>query len=287
MKTETSALMQFLIAQLLFGFIPIVVRFGSGIGSFSLAFFRILITALALGAFFLLARQTFAPFKEERGRLLLFGAVHGFIILGYFLAIQHLSIANAVLLLYSASIWMVVFSWLLLKEKLTARTITALCIALAGVVLVLDPSQMFSFNNVLGSVAGLLAGVGFGWVYVASKQFKTYDKVSLTFWQNLIALPFLLPFLLFIPLQFKTADIGLLLILGVVCTALPFILIFKSLEKLSGQKAGVLILLDILFPVVFAILFFKELPSLMAILGGLLIIGGVLLVTLEKKQEKH
>ena len=158
------------IASLLFAFIPIIVRFDDGLGVYYLTFFRTFFAALFLGIFFIFAKRKLVPLKYEKGKLIFFGAIHGFIILGYFIAIKFLSIASAVLLLYSASIWMILFSYFILGEKINRRTLFALVVSIVGVVFVMSPQNFFIFESLVGSVAGLLGGIGFGLVYILSKK---------------------------------------------------------------------------------------------------------------------
>jgi drug/metabolite transporter (DMT)-like permease len=275
MKKEIEGYIQIVIASFLFGFIPIIVRFGNAIGPYNLSFFRILIAVISLFLFFILFKKfKLAPLKHEKGKLIFFGAIHGFIILGYFLAIQFLSIASAVLLLYSSAIWMVIFSHFILKEKITKLSLVALVVAVVGLLLVVSPKDFFIKESLIGSVSGILAGIGFGLVYVMSKTFKKYDKISLTFWQNLIALPFLLP-LIFIDIpRFSLNDVSLLILLGTVFTTLPFILVFKGFAKVKASNGAVFVLLDVIFPILFALLFFGEVPEIRVIIGGCLIILG-------------
>lgn len=286
MKNESLGYFQIIIAALLFGLIPIAVRFGENLGAYNLSFFRVFVAALCLGTFFLFSKKNLTPFKYNKGKLIFFGAIHGFIILGYFLAIQFLSIASAVLLLYSSSIWMIIFSYFILKEKISLGTWVALIIAFVGVIFVLSPQDFFMAESLIGSLAGLFAGMGMGLVYILSKTFTKYDKVSLTFWQNLIALPFLLPLLLVDIPSFTQLDILIAILLGSLFTVVPFILLFKGLEKVSGQKGGIVILLDMIFPILFGLVIFREIPSISVIVGGVLIIFGTLIITLRRAKEK-
>ena len=281
MDKKTVGLVEIIIASLLFGFIPLVVRYDTHLGPYNLAFFRVAVAALGIFLFLKIAKNyTLQPFKSEKIKLIFFGAIHGFIILGYFFAIKYLSIASAVLLLYSAAIWIVVFSWLILKEKITPRTIIGLIVAFIGLIIIVSPKEFFVNENIIGSIAGLLAGIGFGLVYVLSKTFKKYDKVSLTFWQNFFAIPFTIPLLLIdFPKVFTLTDAGLIILLSIFFTAIPFILVFRGFEKINAQKGGVVILLDIIFPILLGLLIFKEIPTVSNIIGGVLIIIGVVIVT--------
>jgi len=286
MKKENIGLTEIFFASLLFGLMPIIVRFGENLGAYNLSFFRILVAAICIFLFILFSRKLkLVPFKYEKKKLLLFGAIHGFIILGYFLAIQYLAIASAVFLLYSSSIWIVVFSYFILNEKVTKRTILALAIAFLGVIFVVSPQNFFLKESLVGSLAGLGAGIGMGLGYTLSKTFKKYDKVSLTFWQNLIAIPFVLP-LIFIDLpKFSTFDVGIILLLGSVFTAIPFILIYKGFGKINAQKGSIVIMLDIVFSVIFAWMIFNEVPTVLVIFGGVLIMVGTYIIATKKKEK--
>lgn len=287
MDKETVGLIEVFFASLLFGLLPIVIRFGENLGPYNLSFFRVLVASICVFLFIMFSKKIkLIPFKYEKKKLLLFGAIHGFIILGYFLAIQYLTIASAVLLLYSSSIWIVVFSHFIVKEKITKRTFIALAIAFFGVIFVVSPQNFFLKESLVGSLAGLGAGIGMGLVYTLSKTFKKYDKVSLTFWQNLIAIPFVLP-LLFIdsPKFSNTLDIGIILLLGSVFTAVPFILIYKGFGKIDAQKGSIVIMLDIVFSVIFAWMIFKESPTILVIIGGVLIMIGTYIITTKKKDS--
>ena len=155
-----------------------------------------------------------------------------------------------------------------------------LIVAFIGLIIIVSPKEFFVNENIIGSIAGLLAGIGFGLVYVLSKTFKKYDKVSLTFWQNFFAIPFTIPLLLIdFPKVFTLTDAGLIILLSIFFTAIPFILVFRGFEKINAQKGGVVILLDIIFPILLGLLIFKEIPTVSNIIGGVLIIIGVVIVT--------
>lgn len=280
MRKETIGLIEVFFASLLFGFMPIVVRFGKNLGPYNLSFFRVLVAAISIFLFVLFSKKlSLKPFKYERKKLILFGSLHGFIILGYFIAIKYLSIASAVLLLYSSSIWIVVFSYFILKEKIEKNTIFALAISFIGLIFIVSPQNFFLRESLIGSLGGLGAGIGMGLIYTLSKTFKKYDKVSLTFWQNLIAIPFVLPLLFLDFPKITYFDSGIIILLGTLFTAVPFILIFKGFGKIDAQKGSIVIMLDIIFSIIFAWIIFHEVPTKFSIIGGILILIGTYMIT--------
>lgn len=278
MKENKKGYIEIISASALFGIIPILVRFGSNLGPYNLSFFRILIATILIYLFVKISKKSITPLKYEKIKMFVFGGIHGFIILGFFLAIQFLTITSAILLLYSSSIWMMIFSWILLKEKINLYSIIALIISFTGIILVISPQSLFIQESLIGTIAGLLAGLGMGLVYTLSKTFKKYDKISLTFWQNLIAIPFLIPLLFLDFPKFTFLDSTIVLSIGILGT-MAFILVYIGLGKIKGQIGSILIMLDIIFASILAALIFQEIPNTITIIGGILIIIGTFIIT--------
>lgn len=282
MNQEKKGIFLIVLASVTLSVDPILVRYLQEFGVYNIVFFRVFFAALVILALAIVSKRVNLKLpKTEKLKLLIFGGLHGFIILGYFTAIIYLSIASAVLLLYSASIWMILFSALILKEKITKVSIISLIIAFSGVMMVLLPQDFQITTSLIGSVSALAAGVGFGLVYVLSKTFKTYDKVSLIFWQNLIAVPFIFP-LIFFKAPVLTFNITSILLIVSILSVTTFFLVYKGLALVPGQKASVLILLDIIFPIFTAFIFLQEAPTIQALIGGALIIFGSYLSSSQK-----
>lgn len=179
-------------------------------------------------------------------------------------------------------LWMALVSYFMLNEKITKRVLLALVISFIGLVLVLFPEGKFFSSNILGILSVLIAGFFAGLVYVMSKTFKTYDKFSLVFWQNIIATLFILPlFLINMPKRFSPIDSGLILIIGI-ATVIPFTLYYIALGKIKSCNAGVIMFLEGIIPIILTIAIFQEVPSLATFLGGILIFFGSYLTVTDK-----
>jgi drug/metabolite transporter (DMT)-like permease len=157
------------------------------------------------------------------------------------------------------------------------KVIVALIVSFVGIVILLAPTDFFVKKSLIGSVAGLFVGVFGGLVYVLSKTFKSYDKVSLTFWQNLIAVPFLIPLLFFQRPEISAFNIFWVIVIAL-CGALGFIFTFSGLKPTKASYSSILTLLNPVFTIVLAFFFFKEVPNLSELIGGILIFLGVYLV---------
>lgn len=117
-----------------------------------------------------------------------------------------------------------------------------------------------------------------GFIYAFSKTFKEYDGISLTFWQNLIATPFLIPLLLIESPSFTPYNIIIVLGIGIVGIS-SFVFLYSGLKLIKGQVGGVLTLLSILFTMLFGFLFFGEVLTQIQFIGAILIVLGCYIAT--------
>lgn len=81
---------------------------------------------------------------------------------GFFYAIGHIPLANAMVFTYSSPVFIPLVAWLFLKERITPLMMVAALIGLVGVVLVCKPNSAF-FNRIalIGIASSLLASIAF------------------------------------------------------------------------------------------------------------------------------
>ncbi len=281
MKEFNKAIFEISIAAILFGLIPIIVKF-SEIDSYVLAFGRIIFASIFLFIWISLSKTKVQPIKKDKLLFFLFGLFHALIILFFFIAIKLINTAIAVLLLYSGAIYLVVLSAIFLREKIEKITYISLIVSFIGLFLIFyTPDLKLNF---LGYLAGFSAGFFMSLVFLIGKKLtKSYDRMSMTFFQNLIALPLMLPLLFFAKFNWKFINLFTLIILGVFCTAIAFLLLYSGMKRVKGQKVGLLLLLEVVTPIILAFVFFREIPQLREIFGGILIlIGFILLIIFHK-----
>ena len=70
-----------------------------------------------------------------------------------------------------------------------------------------------------------------------------------------------------------------LLIIGIVCTGIAFLLFMDGIRKVKAQKIFIVTALEPLAGTLFALILLKEMPSLMTISGAILILFGVYWIT--------
>ncbi len=272
------------LAAIFFGTIGIFVR-AIHIDTGTTVFYRTLFGGLILLVLFLLrGRYSDLVPGEKKGQLLLMGFCMAITIFSYFTAIRATSFAVAILLLYTAPIFVAIMSPVFLKEKMTRVTVVAVALSVLGVLLIVNPfSLVFGSNYFAGIMFGLISGLFYGLETILSRYLRDYYSGYVqAIWLNAITALIFLPFALQIPLAVVREDILYLFLLGLIPTAFSFSLYFEGLSRVKASHGIIVLSLEPISGIIMAIAFLGESPTVFTLLGGAAIIASVLLVMRER-----
>ena len=243
--------------------------------AYAIAFFRVLFASLTLLPVVLLTRKPETMRAARSWRVML--SLGLLLALGWtllFHSMKLIAIANAVLLNYTAPIFVALLAPLFLKEKLEKSTLLALAISVAGIVVIsYQQNLQISHLNLLGVIFGLLAGLAYAGFIIASKRaLSSFSSQVVAFYSYSVASIFLLPFVIGTDFSPDLASWTLLLVLGVFNTGFAVTLYLKGLGMVKAQKAVVFTYLEPASAVVFGSLFLAQQPTPLMLVGGFLIL---------------
>ena len=243
--------------------------------AYAIAFFRVLFASLTLLPVVLLTRKPETMRAARSWRVML--SLGLLLALGWtllFHSMKLIAIANAVLLNYTAPIFVALLAPLFLKEKLEKSTLLALAISVAGIVVIsYQQNLQISHLNLLGVILGLLAGLAYAGFIIASKRaLSSFSSQVVAFYSYSVASIFLLPFVIGTDFSPDLASWTLLLVLGVFNTGFAVTLYLKGLGMVTAQKAVVFTYLEPASAVVFGFLFLAQQPTPLMLVGGFLIL---------------
>lgn len=284
-----AGLLLVLVSALGFGLIPIFALFAyrGRINVLTLLAIRFAVSATVLILYLLLRR------RRVLGQLR--GALPGLFLLGlcytlqsgfYFSAVRYISASLASILLYSYPAFVCLLAFLFEKERPTPRTLLALGISLAGVLLVLGSS--LGRINTIGVLLALGAAVVYSIYITAANRVlrKVEPLVSLTWVTVMTTVIYLAASLALGDLDFGFAPatwIWIALIIGV-STLLAIFAFFRGLELLGPSRAAIVSMTEPLFTIGAATLLFGERLGWQQIVGGILVLGGTVLVTTTRQR---
>jgi drug/metabolite transporter (DMT)-like permease len=182
--------------------------------------------------------------------------------------------ANAILLQYTAPLWLFLAGIFGLGERADRRGVVALIAGLAGIAVIVAGGWVGEQTPAI--LLALGAGVTFAGVILGLRAQRDASPVWLTVFNHLFCALVLLPFVLTSPLP-SWRQVGFLAIFGAFQMGLPYLLMTRGLRDVSSQEAGTLTLLEPLLNPMWAYLVApdKEKPNVYIFLGGALILFGL------------
>lgn len=208
----------------------------------------------------------------------------------YFRAIDGSSISIAVLLLYTAPVFVMLLSLILFGEKFTGRKMLALLATFCGCGLI---TGIFASKLALTAEAfafGLASGFGYALYSIFGKlALRRYSTLTITaytfYFATLGALPLADPQQLFTLLADWRAAAGALAI-ALICTVAPYLLYTRGLQDIDAGQASILATLEPLVAATIGIFVFGEEVTAAKILGMALILASIFILNTSKSAQK-
>lgn len=271
---------------ILFGITGIFVREIEGMGAGSILFYRSFFGfAVVLGYLVLFGGIRKVQLKQKKLHMLLLGVLNAITMFTYFSAIRQLGIPVAVLLLYTAPIYVALLSPLLLKERVTVLDMLALTLSISGILLAINPFNDYGItvprngDYVTGVFFGLVSGLSYGCSIMTMNYLKeSYSATEQIYWSTSVSLILLLPFGLSVSGPILLENLKLLIPLGAIAAALASLTYFRGLARLKAQTAAVISLLEPVSSICFCCMLLGEPLQTNTINGCLFILAGAALI---------
>lgn len=205
----------------------------------------------------------------------------------YFQSIKHTTIATAVVLLYTAPIYLTIFGRILYKEKISLTKIISLLLCFAGCFLTATGGDFKLLSiNFFGIIMGLGAGLTYAMCTILSKAIvNSYNPYTIIVYSFLFAWIFLIPFSNPLNIINYKMTLPLLLTLfafGLFPSALAYILYISGLSyNIESSKAGILCSLEIVVSILISFFIFNEPINVIKFIGIIFVLTSILLIQLN------
>lgn len=181
--------------------------------------------------------------------------------------------ANAILLQYTAPIYVALFGAWFLKEKTKVLDWIVIFIVLGGMGLFF--LDHLTINGILGNIVAAGSGVCFGFFAIFMRMQKDGSPIESVLLGNILTAVIGIPFM-FSSLP-TTQGFICLLIMGVVQLAIPYILYSIAIKHVTALEAILIPVLEPILNPVWVFLMIGETPGPWAIIGGSIVVIAVTL----------
>ena len=192
---------------------------------------------------------------------------------GYVFAMYNTTVANTNFIISTQVLFLAMFGYLFLKEKISTVTLTSIIFAITGVFLMIGNS--LSHGEMSGNIAAFSMPITFAILIMLVRKFPKVDMVPAQFVAGISCC--VVGFLLSDKIMISTHDIFLGFIAGFFQVGFGFIFITIGARTTPSAMVGVIMLSESILGPVWAFLFAAERPSLFTLIGGAIILFSVLL----------
>lgn len=182
------------------------------------------------------------------------------------------SAANAILLQYTAPVWVALLSAWLLGEPARRADWVTIAVALCGMSLFFKDS--LTMGHALGDALGLASGMSFAAMTVALRRQKSGSAVESIILGNVLAFVIGLPWIVQAPLLPASGWLALLL-LGTLQLGFSYWLYARAIRHVTALEAVLIPIIEPVLNPVWVLIFLHERPTFWALVGGSIVIVAV------------
>ena len=186
----------------------------------------------------------------------------------FIVSIQNTNVANTLVMVAMAPMLSAVLSIFFLNEKPDKKTIIAILITFFSVVYIFYDSV--KIGNFFGDIFGLITALGLAFNAIIIRYAKNRNLVPAAVIGKLFVAIFAIFFVE--NLRLGGIDLYVIPIMGVMCVAIPFVLITIAPRFITAAEVNLFFLLETIIGPIWVWMVIKEQPSIETISGGLIII---------------
>ena len=253
----------------------LIVKSFDGATLWQILFWRSLFFSLTVLVFLVISygKKTFSAFYESGLPGFFGGIILSFGFCGYVFAMYNTTVANTNFIISLQILFLAIFGYFFLKEKISAVTLTSIILAISGVFLMVGNS--LTPGELSGNLAAFMMPITFAILIIIVRKFPTVDMVPAQFVAGISSC--LIGFLMSNKLMISSHDIFLGFLAGFFQIGFGFIFITIGARSTPSAMVGIIMLSESVLGPIWAFLFVSERPSMFGLLGGAIILLAVLI----------
>jgi len=204
----------------------------------------------------------------------------GFI--AYIVSMTQTTVANVLFIISTQTIWLAIFGYLFLKEKISLKTFFSIILAMIGIAVMIGGS--LDTGSLFGNLVALFIPINFAFLILLIRKFAKLDLVPALFYGGVIII--VVGFFMSKTIIVTPHDLLVTFILGTFQHAFGFICIVVGARSTPSVTVGLLMLSETLLGPFWVWLFLNEIPPMSVFIGGSIIFAAVIFKTLETKKYK-
>ena len=253
----------------------LIVKSFHGANLWQILFWRSIFFILVVSIFLILTyrKKFFTAFVSSGIPGLIGGLILSTGFCGYVFAMYNTTVANTNFIIQTQTIFLALFGYLFLKEKISKLTLVSIILAISGIILMIGTS--LSPGQMSGNIAAFIMPISFAILILIVRKYPTVDMVPLQLIAGIFAM--LIGYLVAGKIMISFYDIFLGFLAGFFQLGFGFILITIGARRTPSALVGIIMLTEAVLGPMWAWIFINEQPPFMVLIGGSVVIIAVLL----------
>ena len=226
-------------------------------------------------------RDTIVVIKKSGLPAVVAGLFLSLSFVAYIVAMSKTSVANVVFIISTQTIFLAIFGYLFLREKINFKGFVAITLALVGIVVMIGDSV--NQGTLFGNIVAFAIPINFTILVMIIRKFPKLDMVPAIFYSGIFS--GLYGLFLSNSMHFSANDLLMGFLLGVPQLAFGFICVTIGTKTTPAVTVGLLMLLETIFAPIWVWIFLNETPPISVFTGGAIIIFAVILKSFDKSKK--
>ena len=215
------------------------------------------------------------------------GVIGGIILsigfVSYVFAMYETTVANTNFIIQTQTLFLAIFGYIFLKEKVSKLTIFCILIAISGIFLMLGST--ISPGQMTGNLVAFLMPISFAVLILIVRKFPEVDMIPLQLVAGIFAM--IVGFLMSPTILISAKDIFFGFLAGFFQLGFGFILITIGARSTPSAFVGIIMLTEAVLGPLWAWMFANEYIPLSVLIGGLIVISAVVIQFLDRFINKR
>tara|TARA_Y100000816_G_scaffold113273_1_gene79293 strand:+ start:19 stop:894 length:876 start_codon:yes stop_codon:yes gene_type:complete len=263
----------------------LIVKSFEGATLWQILFWRSLFFIFIVSIFLLLTYKSkvLYAFKKSGFPGLIGGIILSSGFCGYVFAMYNTTVANTNFIIQTQILFLAIFGYIFLKEKISKVTLISIFLAIGGVILMIGSS--LSPGQMNGNLAAFIMPISFAILILIIRKYPHVDMIPLQLIAGIVAM--IVGYFIAGKINISYHDIFLGFLAGFFQLGFGFIFITIGARNTPSAVVGIIMITEAVLGPLWAWMFANENPPLTVLIGGSIIIFAVLLQFLLANKKSN
>ena len=192
------------------------------------------------------------------------------------------TVANTNFIIQTQTIFLAIFGYFFLKEKISKITLASIILAISGIILMVGSD--LSSGQITGNLAAFIMPISFAILILIIRKYPSIDMVPLQLYAGVIAM--IIGYIIAEKINISLHDIFLGFLAGFFQLGFGFILITLGARTTPSATVGIIMLVEAILGPLWAWIAINEQPPLIVFVGGSIVLFAVFLQFLTSNKDE-